>query len=370
MPASLFLSRLFVKDLRNISETTCHFNHGHHLFVGANGQGKTNMLEAIALACSLKPMQALHNHDLLRFGTTQAKVMGQFKGDEHLDIEIDIFSQGKKAKINNRIVTRLTQLSSLCSVVSFIPAELNLISGPQNLRRRLIDQISAHIFAEHAIAIKNYEKILQHRNRLLKDWPIDKTLLATFTNMLITEAAKIIDARKNTIRIISETFADYIREILGPSFTASIAYREQEQNLNLLEWQTLINKERYHVAAAELQRRITLFGPHLDDVNFMFNHHNAKSSVSRGQSRALVIACKLAHMSTITRLRGHAPIIILDDIVSELDNNVKANLISAINMLDTQAFFSATDQKVFGKHIPIDHILDVQEGQIVMATHD
>src|SRR5690606_20892389 len=131
----LFLKTLFAKDFRNILELDVEFGEGHNLFIGQNGHGKTNCLEAVALACSLKPMQALSNHDLIRFDTPYAKVMAGFSGAHRLDVAIDILPLGKKAKLNNHALRASSELAKYCPLVSFIPTELNLISGSQGLRR-------------------------------------------------------------------------------------------------------------------------------------------------------------------------------------------------------------------------------------------
>jgi DNA replication and repair protein RecF len=115
---------------------------------------------------------------------------------------------------------------------------------------------------------------------------------------------------------------------------------------------------------AERRRRVTMFGPHLDDVNFIQNGVDAKNFASRGQTRALVFAFKMAQMMAIKEIRGHAPIIILDDIVSELDCAIKANLIETVARLKTQVFFATTDLATFGESLPIDRVFFVREGRI------
>ncbi len=182
-PTSHRLKSLFIKNFRNIAFAELGFGEGHHLFVGPNGQGKTNCLEAIAMACSLRPMQALQNVDLIKFQEEEAKISAEFFG--HQRLEIDIFPLGKKARLNEHPLRAAQELTKSISLVSFIPADLTMISGTSALRRRALDQASAALFFEHASAIRGYEKLLAHRNRLLKEWPVDKTLLKSFTDLLI-----------------------------------------------------------------------------------------------------------------------------------------------------------------------------------------
>jgi DNA replication and repair protein RecF len=369
----LYLGKLFIKNFRNIHELDLTFGPRHNLFIGKNGHGKTNCLEAIAMASSLRPMQALQNSDLIKFNEHQAKIMAHFFSPQQLKIEVDIFPNGKKAKINERSLKNVSQLVKYTPLVSFIPAELNMVFGSAHLRRRAIDQIASSLFFEHLEAQKAYEKILLHRNRLLKNWPIDHRTLFTFTELLIKEGARIIFFRLKAIEHTLNIFAEKITTILGPNYTGNIRYFLRDRYINTHTESDLVSllvREKAHVEQQEYKRNVTLFGPHLDDLIFEINGIDAKKFASRGQSRAIVLSFKLAQMIVMHQIRGLAPIIILDDIVSELDADSKTNLISAIYHLNTQVFFSTTELTNFGDLIPHDKIYHLDNGDIKAAIVD
>lgn len=363
----IYLKELVVKSFRNLKELSASFSPTHNLFVGPNGHGKTNCLEAIALACSLKPLQSLQNADLINFDATHANIMGSFAGAHKMNIAIDIFSKGKRAKINDHAVKNAAQLVRASPLVSFIPAELTMIHGSASLRRRALDQAAAALFIEHVTAMKSYEKLLAHRNRLLKDWPIDKATLATFTELLIKEAAQVIFYRLKTIEHLAPYFSEKMHAISGLFQQTEIKYLFNDNeihNYTIADVTAALLEIKTSLEWQEHKRKITLFGPHLDDVVFTIDGANATKFASRGQSRAIVLSFKLAQMIAIFRIRGVAPIIILDDIVSELDAEKKHNLIDAINQLNTQVFFSTTDLATFGSFIERECVFHVNNGTL------
>lgn len=365
--SKLHQKSLFVKDFRNLAELNLQFGEGHNLFIGENGHGKTNCLEAIALACSLKPMQNLASADLIRTGTTHARIMANFAGVAELNVAIDIFAKGKKAKLNDHALKSSSQLAASCPLVSFIPAELNLIAGGQTLRRRALDQAAVSLFAEHALTVRAYEKALLNRNRLLKEGSRDRDMTRAFTEIVIKEGAALMHVRQKTIAVLNDIFNNMLRSILGARHHARLNYCASDHEISDHtegDLQALLARACEEYSIAEQRRRVTLFGPHLDDVNFLLNGVDAKTHASRGQTRALVFAFKLAQMLAILNIRGFAPIIILDDIVSELDSAIKTNLIDTVATLKTQVFFSTTDLTTFGGTLPIDRVFAVKGGGV------
>lgn len=360
------LREISIKNFRNLGEVNLVFNDGINLFVGDNGQGKTNCLEAIALACSLRPMQSLHNADMVKLEHEQAFIEAHFAS---FTINIDIKAQGKKASVDGKAIKSAFKLAEKIPIVSFIPLELAMLSGGAGLRRRALDLAANSLYFDHFSSLKAYEKIIQHRNRLLKSWPLDHSLLHTFTELLIEEGAKIIFRRLKTLWELSAHFAQTVKNILGRSHEGCITYEMDEKQLlshTEADLKALLYEKSLAYRAQEQARRVTLFGPHLDDMIFYLDGMRARSYASRGQMRALVLAFKLAQLLAVHRLREHAPVVILDDIISELDQAKKANLIDVIRELGTQAFFSATDRKTFGgKDLEL-QAFDIHQGSLAV----
>lgn len=346
------ITNLEIANFRNIKQARISFNHNFNLIIGDNAQGKTNFLESLSLLCSLKPLNSLANNDLIKLGEEKSYLQGNFINTSCNKVTINIFSQGKKAFINEKSIKSSSSLSSNFSLVSFIPQELNMVTGTASLRRRALDLACINIMNEHAIYIKNYEKILLQRNALLKSYPINQDILLTFTQMMIQEAAVIIYNRLQIIDIIEPFFADKMQEIFEKSnYQIKYFIKEQEyKNLNIQQINNTLFNIYENKKKQEIIKKITLFGPHLDDILFFINGISAQKSCSRGQSRALVLAFKLAQMIMINNIKQTIPLVILDDIVAELDQNKKANLLEVIYSLKAQAFFSATDNNYFSKY--------------------
>lgn len=345
-----YLTTLRARNFRNLRDTTLNFGPEINLIIGDNGQGKTNCLEAIALSCSLRPMQSLGNQDLIENAYPASHLHASFLGDNISEITIDILPRGKKAQLNHKTLKNAHQLSTVTPIVSFIPSELNLLCGSASLRRRAVDQATISLYPEHYLALKTYDKVLKHRNKLLKSWPLDQLSLAIFTDMLLSESAKLIANRLKALSDLAPIYQTRLSLILGYQCQAELIYHLKSQPLTTTQTSTDLNDHlrrlSHRYQALELVRKTTLFGPHLDDIVFKLDGLDSHTA-SRGQTRAIVLAFKLATMIAINQLRNHCPIIILDDIISELDKHKKNNLINLISELNTQAFFSATDSALF-----------------------
>jgi DNA replication and repair protein RecF len=341
-----YLSSLGVKTFRNIESLHLELSPGINVLVGDNAQGKTNILETIAMLCSLRPLQSLNNSDLITQGHQQSSLFGLFKAEHDTAVEVEILPLGKKARINQKPVKSAARLHALLGMVSFIPSELNMIFGAATLRRRALDQAVMQIHFEHGQSLRAYEKLLASRNHLLKAYPIDHEQLHTYTSMLIQEAASIIFFRRATVKYLTEFFSECVDSIFGTFLHSHLQYEcpaafvgepSREEIANWLE-------DTYaRVRNEELRRRVTLFGPHTHDLLFIMENLPAQKSCSRGQSRALVLAFKMAVMKVIGKFRQIAPIVLLDDIHSELDQEKKNNLLRVVGELNCQAIFTCTE---------------------------
>lgn len=366
----LFLQSLYINGFRNIKELSLDFSASINLFIGPNGHGKTNCLEAIALSLTLRSMHSLKNADLINYSYEQAHLAASMAGNAQRNIAITILPKGKKALLNNQALKNSLQLSELVSLVTFIPAELSMIQGAAGLRRRALDQAACALFFEHTVSLKAYERTLAHRNKLLKAWPIDKNSLAVFTELLIKEGSLIIYNRLQALKLIINDFKNTTAHILGQELSADLYYQCQEQKIcdhSVLDIRAFLTEQAQTLKTQETHRKVTLFGPHLDDLVFLLRNHPARTTASRGQSRALVLSFKIALMKAVLNIRGVAPIVILDDIVSELDNATRENLLAVVSALKTQCFFSATEIESFNTLGNNARLFKLKEGKLTTA---
>jgi DNA replication and repair protein RecF len=294
---ALYLHKLMINNFRNISHVNLLFNECHNIFIGQNGHGKTNCLEAVAMAISLRSLQGLKNKHMIKHDATMAHINAELRGDFPMNLSIDIENQGKRVKLNDRNLKKSCELYSKKSLVSFVPAELLMMHGPAMLRRAVLDQATSALFFEHIETIKDYEKVVANRNKILKAWPLDPKLLNVFTLMLIEHGAKIIKNRHQAIMSLQQLFNSVLGQVLGKSMVANIIYQHRDKILDfkdLLEIKNQLIDWHEEVAQLELRRKITLFGAHLDDMVIELNGHNVKHLASRGQTRALVVSFKMA----------------------------------------------------------------------------
>ncbi len=360
------INQVKIHNFRNIIFANVNFSPSFNLIIGNNAEGKTNFLESISLICSLKPMNSLNNNDLIKHGEQKSNLIANFVNSPCSEVAIEILPLGKRVFLNQKAIKNSNLLSKNFSIVSFVPQELNMISGSASLRRKVLDQACISLFSTHQLSIKNYEKILSQRNMVLKTFPLNLALLETFSSMLIKEAVIIIYNRLRAIEILMPFFKQKMNEIFSIN-NYFINYLIGEQSyikISQEEILELLNKTKILKHKQEIIRRTTLFGPHLDDIEFMINNLSAQKSCSRGQARSLVLSFKLAQMIAIKNIKQCSPIIILDDIISELDNEKKNNLINVIYELESQAFFSATDQQAFINKEHAIQIFKVKSGEI------
>jgi DNA replication and repair protein RecF len=224
-----------------------------------------------------------------------------------------------------------------------------MITESASLRRSVVDQVAFSLFFDHLENFKSYEKIIANRNQILKNQSIDQELLTAFTQMMIDFGAEIISKRMQAIEAINPGFESQNKFILGNDNSSELIYNPSwinfplGRNLSAADIKGFLQEKYLQVKEQEFFRRTTLFGPHLDDIDFMLNSKNARKTCSRGQARSLVLALKLSHISALVKQNQLPPIILLDDIISELDHQRAEKLLSSILDLNTQVFLTATD---------------------------
>lgn len=325
---SVFICQLSAINFKNLASVLLEPDPKLNIFLGQNGQGKTNLLEAISLACSLKNLRSAKNPDLILFGQNESRIQSHIQSHDEIDVDIAIFPEGKKVLVNEKPIRDASALNQHTAVVSFIPDDLHMVIGGPAFRRTFLDQLCSGLFALYSGLYKRYEKTLLHRNRILKSPIIDEQELKSFTQILNVCAEPIIAARRQAIEILQTPFNQTFENILHDHLAIEISYVPKlilEENLN-----------------EEKMRRVTLGGPHLDDLHITLQNHAARSTASRGQARAIVLALKMAQMKVVAEHKQLAPLLLLDDVVGELDPDNARRLLETIDALGAQTFITTT----------------------------
>ncbi len=344
------VTSLELNNFRNYKQSKVSFNDGVNFIVGKNAQGKTNMLESLYLISVGKSPKNSKDKQIVKFGEQRAKIDCHFScnaGSKNIQMYLD--RQDKKIiKINNLNILKLTELVGTLSVVYFSPDEMKLIKEVPEDRRSFLDVSISQFDKPYLYNLMKYNRILKMRNQILKsfDSPESKIeQLKLFTPQLIDTAEKIIEKRL----IFIENLKNYAKNIhqtitLTEKLEISYSYTPKE---NLTIKQDL-EKEFEKNLEKELELGYTCAGPHRDDIVFKINDLDCKQFASQGQQRTVALVVKLSLMEVIREEIGEYPILLLDDVLSELDEgrqNRLLNMTTKYQTLITCTHLPTTDIK-------------------------
>ena len=369
------LSSLFLKNYRNIEECSLDLSNRLNIFIGDNGQGKTNFLESVHLLLHGDSFRYGTNSTLIRFGQTQS-VLNTFIHNNDLDYKIQmLISESKKEILLNG--KRTTQLEKyLPAAVLFSPESLSIIKESSDERRQLIDDVICSIYKNGANIISDFKKALRTRNKILKDYRDEKVsremtlqTLESINPSYFKLATELTCLRINSLNEIKNDVEIYLKKIdqkNAAEFNFEYIISDQKITENSPEFiHNILSKRSQELAPAELSSGITLVGPQKHDVIFLYNRNDSRFYCSQGQQRSIILAFKMAQIVYHQKVHGLYPILLLDDVLSELDQVKQAALILTLNEIQTQTFLTTTDVEVLKKlNMEQSQIFKVCEGKI------
>jgi DNA replication and repair protein RecF len=334
----MHIEQLALKNYRNYKDISIDFENKVNVFLGENAQGKTNIMESIYVLAMAKSHRTTNDKDLIRWDTEYAKIEGRIKKRHgSIPMQLVISKKGKKAWFNHIEQQRLSQYIGNMNVVMFAPEDLNLVKGSPQVRRRFIDMEIGQVSPVYLHGVSQYMKILQQRNHYLKMMQIkrstDETMLDILTEQFIEAAVKTTIKRFEFLKILEKWAQPIHKGISRGTETLEIRY---EPSVNVLEGQDLskmieVFQEKFtKVKQREMERGTTLFGPQRDDVTFYVNGRNVQTFGSQGQQRTTALSVKLAEIDLIHSEIGEYPILLLDDVLSELDDYRQSHLLNTI----------------------------------------
>ncbi|MFD0826771.1 DNA replication/repair protein RecF [Neobacillus sp. M.A.Huq-85] len=334
----MYIEQLALKDYRNYETLSVEFENKVNVILGENAQGKTNVMESIYVLAMAKSHRTSNDKDLIRWDQEYAKIEGRIqKQYSSLPLQLVISKKGKKAKCNHIEQQKLSQYVGNLNVVMFAPEDLNLVKGSPQVRRRFIDMEIGQVSPVYLHDMSQYQKILQQRNHFLKMMQIkkqsDQTMLEILTDQFIETAVKIINKRFEFLQLLQK-WAEPIHS--GISRGVESLKIEYKPSVDVLEGQDLSKmvasfEEKFNkVKTREIERGTTLFGPHRDDLLFFVNNRDVQTFGSQGQQRTTALSVKLAEIELIHSQIGEFPILLLDDVLSELDDYRQSHLLNTI----------------------------------------
>lgn len=331
------IERLKINNFRNFEEQEIFFNPEVNVIRGRNAQGKTNLLEAIYLFSSGKSYRPAGDKELIRFGCDAFKIEMDFYNDDYRYSGIyDVKNDGKKEISFNGIpLLKNSLLSEYFKTVLFCPEEIEIIKGEKELRREFLDDSISVLRPNYVKILRDYLKCLKQKNTLLKKGSLREiNMMMDIWNQRMTEyGARLFMYRGSFIKMLEEYAEKKLDELTGGKEKLNIEYVPSVslRDINDVEKIKEDFKEKTEkLKNAEIEKMQALTGPHRDDVQFLINGKNVKFYGSQGQQRSVILCLKLAMTEIIKDRTGNYPVLLLDDILSELDKKRQSYLTEKI----------------------------------------
>ena len=355
------IKQLKLKNYRNYESLELKLDDLTNIFYGDNAQGKTNILEAIYLCGTTKSHRGTKDKDLIKFGEEESHIEAIVeKNSVPFKIDIHLKKNSPKGIAINKIpIKKASELFGIINIVFFSPEDLNIIKNGPAERRRFIDLELAQLDKVYLNDLSNYNRIINQRNKLLKDCYNQKELLDTldiWDIQLVHYGQKIIDRRNKFIIQLNEIIKKVHKQLTGNKESIKIEYEPSIGHLSLEE-SLKKNREK------DIKFKSTSVGPHRDDICIMVNEIDIRKFGSQGQQRTAALSLKLAEIELVKIITGDTPILLLDDVLSELDKNRQNYLLDSIKDIQTLITCTGLDDFV-NNRFSINKIVHVEKGQI------
>ena len=350
----MICNRVEIRDFRNSKEATVEFTEGVNVLLGSNAQGKTNLLEAVYLACSSKSFRAANESQLIRFGSESAYVSVDFTDTRRQNVTFR-YQAGKRRQIelNKNKITKLSDMVGRFKCVLFCPEHLSLIKGAPSVRRDFLDFAISQLRPMYVISLQKYEKILKERNVLLKNALDDRETyektIGFWNEQLAHEAAIISRMRESYVKqaeaYMVECFLEMSKRTGRENEIPTLRYvgsSKQESYEDLGETRDNYLRLLNERPEREIYAGTSLYGIHRDDVEIELGGRSARDFASQGQQRSLALCLKLAEGEIVKKDSGEYPVFLLDDVLSELDEGRRKYLIDEIK--DKQVIMTSCEQ--------------------------
>ncbi len=318
---------------------------------GDNGQGKTNVLEAAYYLAALRSFRTTHAEDLIRrdepSGRARLRANIVHRGLERR-FEVELSAAGRIARLDGKLVRGTSAALGTVSVVLFVPEDLLLPRAAPAARRRFLDLAIFNVERGYYAEASAFQKVLRSRNALLRRGGPDPVLLDTYDDQLARTGARVVMRRRALVAALAPRLAEHFRA-LHSELPVALRYRG-DPSLDDARDETAVEAGLREGLGArrslDERRRFTGFGPHTDDLEILLNGVLARSHASQGQLRSLVLALKLAELTHVEATLGEPPVLLLDDVPSELDPQRRALLFQVIARLDCQTLISVTEREI------------------------
>ena len=357
----MIIESLELKNYRNYDELHMQFSPGTNILYGNNAQGKTNILEAVYVCCTTKSHRSNKDREMIRFHEDESHIKLTVRKND-VPYRIDMHLKKNKAKgvaINGIPIRKASELFGIVNVVFFSPEDLNLIKNGPAERRKFIDLELCQLNKLYVHSLVSYNRILMQRNKLLKDLvfhPEYEETLDVWDMQMIHYGKDIIRCRQEFIGQLNEIIHEIHLNLSGSKENLIMVY---DPNATVEHLEAELKRSR----AQDKKQKTTLVGPHRDDIGFFMGEIDIRKFGSQGQQRTAALSLKLAEIELVKRLVRDYPVLLLDDVLSELDGERQNHLLSAINHIQTMITCTGLEDFV-NNRFQIDKLYHVVEGTV------
>lgn len=358
----MFIKSLELKNYRNYEQLSMNFAGGTNLLYGDNAQGKTNIVEAIYLAATTKSHRGSKDREIIQFHHDEAHIRIHYEKQDIMH-QLDMHLKKNRAKgvaIDRIPIRKSSDLLGQIPVIFFSPEDLKIIKNGPSERRKFLDIELSQLERLYLYHLTKYNKILMQRNNLLKQLKFQPNLVDTlefWDLQLVKYGSEVIRYRRKFIDHLNMIIKQIHRKLTGNQEEIQLEY---ENNVEYDIFLTELNKKR----SIDLKYTTTSIGPHRDDISFIVNGIDIRKFGSQGQQRTAALSLKLSQIQFVKEVLHDTPVLLLDDVLSELDSNRKIYLLESIK--DTQTFITCTGLDEFiSQHLPVQRMFQIKEGKII-----
>ena len=359
----MIIKSLELADYRNYETLEMNFDKGTNILYGDNAQGKTNILEAIYVAATTKSHKGSKDREIVNFAKEEAHIRTYIEKD-NVETRVDMHlrkSRSKGIAVDGQKLKKAGDLLGLCNVVFFSPEDLGIIKNGPAERRRFIDMELCQLDSIYLFNLNNYNKIVNQRNKLLKDIffnPDLKETLNIWDMQLVSYGSKIIERRKIFVDQLNEIIYNVHRKLSGDKEELQIVY---EPNVSPEDFE----KNMRYSQERDIKTKMTTVGPHRDDFSIMVGGIDIRRFGSQGQQRTAALSLKLSEIELVKKITKDNPVLLLDDVLSELDSNRQNYLLNSIG--DIQTIITCTGLEEFvNNRFEINRVFQVSNGTVTV----
>ena len=365
----MYLKKIKLHNFRNYEKLSISLTKGINIIYGENAQGKTNLLESIYVLGFTKSHRSFIDNSLIKIDNEYLTIEGIINKDK-LDNKFNIYIDKNKKilKYNNDIVKKVSNYISLVNIIIFYPEDLELVKGSPKIRRKFLDLEISQLYSNYYVLINEYNKVLRTRNEYLKKIHNSKSkdlnYLTILDEYLIDKSISIYKLRKKYIDRLNENASSIYKNIIGLDRFNIKYVINSEISLDDKNIKEKLKEEYKNKLDTDIRFCTTSIGPHKDEIEFYLGDKNLKYYGSQGQQRVAVLSTKLSEIEILKKYKESTPILLLDDVFSELDEKVRNNLLKYITK-GVQTIITTTDlNKIESKLIKKSKLFNIENGVV------